>query len=144
MGARAAIQHTFASYVRFADTGRSADLAALFAEDGVLRTDTGEATGRAAITAFLEDAKRSLAADPRGAGRIRHHVSSVYVTFPTPDEARATSYFLAVTAAGPDHWGRYRDRLARVGDEWRFIERVAAVEGHAPGSWAETRTRTGG
>ena len=144
MEARAAIQHTFASYIRFADTGRSADLAALFAEDGVLRTDTGEATGRAAITAFLEDAKRSLAADPRGAGRIRHHVSSVYVTFPTPDEARATSYFLAVTAAGPDHWGRYRDRLARVGDQWRFIERVAAVEGHAPGSWAETRTRTGG
>ena len=136
MEARAAIQHTFASYVRFADTGRSADLAALFAEDGVLRTDAGEATGRAAITAFLEDAKRSLAADPRGAGRIRHHVSSVYVTFPTPDEARATSYFLAVTAAGPDHWGRYRDRLVRVDDRWLFARRAATVDGWAPGSWA--------
>lgn len=141
MEARAAIQHTFASYVRFADTGRSADLAALFTEDGVLRTDAGEATGHAAITAFLEDAKRSLASDPRGAGRIRHHVSSVYVAFPTPDEARASSYFLAVTAAGPDHWGLYRDRLARVGNEWRFTERAAAVEGHAPGSWAGTRAR---
>jgi hypothetical protein len=142
--ARAAIQHTFASYVRFADTGRSAALAALFVEDGVLRTDAGEATGPAAITAFLEDAKRSLAAYPHGAGRIRHHVSSVYVTFPTADEARATSYFLAVTAVGPDHWGRYRDRLARVGDEWRFTERAAAVEGHAPGSWAEARARSAG
>jgi SnoaL-like domain len=141
--ARAAIQHTVASYVRFADTGRSEDLAALFTEDGVLRTDAGEARGPAAITAFLEDAKRSLAADPRGAGRIRHHVSSLYVTFPTPEQARATSYFLAVTAAGPDHWGRYRDRLARVGGEWRFTEREAAVEGHAPGSWAEARARAG-
>ncbi|HEV2310270.1 MAG TPA: nuclear transport factor 2 family protein, partial [Acidimicrobiia bacterium] len=127
--ARVAVQHVFASYVRFADTGRSADLAGLFTEDGVLRTDGSEVAGPAAITAFLEDAKRSLAADPRGAGRIRHHVSSVYVTFPTPTEARATSYFLAVTAAGPDHWGRYRDRLARVGDEWRFTQREAAVEG---------------
>ena len=141
--ARAAIQHTMASYVRFADTGRSEDLAALFTEDGVLRTDAGEATGPAAITTFLEDAKRSLAADPRGAGRIRHHVSSLYLTFPTPHEARATSYFLAVTAAGPDHWGHYRDRLARAGDEWRFTEREATVEGQAPGSWAEARARAG-
>lgn len=141
--ARVAIEHTFASYVRFADTGRSADLATLFTEDGVLRTAAGAATGPAAITAFLEEAKRSLAGDPRGAGRIRHHVSSVYVTFPTPDVARATSYFLAVTAVGPDHWGRYRDRLVRVGDEWRFTEREASVEGHAPGSWAEARAGAG-
>ena len=142
--ARAAIQHTVASYVRFADTGHSEELAALFTPDGVLRTDGGEVAGPAAITAFLEDAKRSLAADPRGAGRIRHHVSSVYVTFPTPTEAQASSYFLAVTAVGPDHWGRYRDRLTRVGDEWRFSQREAAVEGHAPGSWGESRARAGG
>ncbi|HEV2310836.1 MAG TPA: nuclear transport factor 2 family protein, partial [Acidimicrobiia bacterium] len=67
----------------------------------------------------------------------------LYVTFPTAHEARASSYFLAVTAAGPDHWGRYRDRLARVDGQWRFTEREAAVEGHAPGSWAEARARAG-
>jgi len=137
--ARLAVQDAFASYVRCADSGRSEQLAALFTDDGVLRTDGGEARGFDAIVAFLEDAKRSLAASPSGAGRIRHHVSSVHVTFPTADEARATSYFLAVTAAGPDHWGRYRDRLIRVGDRWRFAERTATVEGHAPGSWAEVR-----
>jgi len=142
--ARVAVQHTFASYVRFADSGRAEELAALFADDGVLRTDAGDARGPTAIAAFLEEAKRSLAADRRGAGRIRHHVSSVYVTFPTRGEARASSYFLAVTAAGPDHWGRYRDRLARVGDDWRFTEREAIVEGHAPGSWAAARASTPG
>ena len=137
--ARVAVQDTFASYVRYADSGRSEQLAALFTDDGVLRTDVGEVRGPAAITAFLEDAKRSLAASPSGAGRIRHHVSSVHVTFPTRDEARATSYFLAVTAIGPDHWGCYRDRLTRVGGQWRFTQRAAAVEGHAPGSWAQAR-----
>jgi len=141
--ARLTVQDTLASYVRCADSGRSAELAGLFTDDGVLRTDVGDARGPTAITAFLEDARRSLAASPSGAGRIRHHVSSVHVTFPTRDEARATSYFLAVTAIGPDHWGRYRDRLARVGDEWRFTQRAATVEGHAPGSWAEARRADG-
>jgi hypothetical protein len=57
--------------------------------------------------------------------------------------ARATSYFLVLTAVGLDHWGTYRDRLVRLEGRWRFAERAAHVEGSAPGSWAEGR-RPGG
>jgi len=66
-------------------------------------------------------------------------VSSLRVDFPSRTEALATSYFLAITALGPDHWGRYRDRVVRAGDQWRFARRAAAVDGWAPGSWAAQR-----
>jgi len=141
--ARVAIDDTTARYVRFADGGRAAELASLFTEDGVLVTDTDEVHGRAAITRYLDEARSSLATGP-GGGRIRHHVSSLRVDFPSRTEARATSYFLAITAAGPDHWGRYRDRLVRVDDQWLFAHRSATVEGWAPGSWAAQRRRRSG
>ena len=138
VAARLAIDDTTARYVRFADGGRAAELASLFTEDGVLVTDTDEVHGRAAIARYLADAKTSLAGSA-GGGRIRHHVSSLRVDFSSPADARATSYFLAITAAGPDHWGRYRDHLVRVGDRWLFARRAATVDGWAPGSWAAQR-----
>ena len=139
VAARVAIGEVMARYVRCADSGRSEELAALFADDGVLRTDADEVRGRDAIAAFLEAQKASLA----GGGRIRHHVSSVRVDLEDEGHAGAVSYFLALTAVGLDHWGTYRDRLERVDGRWCFAERSAHVEGSAPGSWAEGR-RAGG
>jgi uncharacterized protein (TIGR02246 family) len=138
VAARVAIDDLTARYTHCADGGRAADLAALFTEDGVLVTDTDEVRGRAAITRYLDDAKSSLAASP-GGGRIRHHVSSLRVDFEGRTDARASSYFLAITAAGPDHWGRYRDRVVLVADRWLFARRAATVDGWASGSWAAQR-----
>jgi hypothetical protein len=133
--ARLGIEDTIARYARCADTGRSKELADLFTEDGVLAVDGNELKGRAAITAFLEANKVNLAASAAGGGRIRHHVSSLRIHLGSPDEANATCYFLAITAAGPDHWGVYRDRFERVGDRWLFARREAIPEGAAPGGW---------
>ena len=105
----------------------------------MLATDTAKVQGRSAIVSYLEAARADLAASAPGGGRIRHHVSSLRIDLVTRDEARATCYFLAVTAAGPDHWGTYRDRLVRIGSGWRFAERIATVEGAAAGSWAAER-----
>ncbi len=137
MAARVGIGDAMARYVRCADSGRSRELAALFAPDGVLRTDADEVRGPEAIAAYLEAQKASLAGG--GGGNIRHHVSSVRIDLDDEDHARAVSYFLALTAVGLDHWGTYRDRLVRVGGRWRFAERAAHVEGSAEGSWAEGR-----
>jgi hypothetical protein len=71
-------------------------------------------------------------------------VSSLRVDFPSRTDAVATSYFLAITASGPDHWGRYRDRLRAVDDRWLFAHRQATVDGWAPGSWAGQRRATSG
>jgi hypothetical protein len=44
-------------------------------------------------------------------------VSSLTIDLDGRDAATAASYFLVITEAGPDHWGRYRDRLGRQGEE---------------------------
>lgn len=139
LAAREAIRDTIAAYAHFADSGRFADLASLFAPDGVLEIGGGpRLEGRGAIVGFLGGVKSDLAAgsgpvvSPRGGGApgilIRHHVSSLTIEMKGADEAEAASYFLVLTAAGPDHWGRYRDRFRRIEGRWLFAHRRVTVD----------------
>jgi hypothetical protein len=139
--AREQIRETLARYAHCADTGHFAELAELFVEGGVLEID-GRAPlrGRQEIAALLVNTKASLAATLEHP-LIRHHVASVMIALHSPDEASARSYFLAITARGPDHWGRYRDQLTRAGERWLFRHRRVRPDGHAPSSWRATRAR---
>ena len=139
--ARELVRETIARYAHSADRGRFAELVALFTEDGVLEIDGRSLLcGRTAIADFLGDTKPSLSSTLEHPF-IRHHTSSITVEVHSPNEASAKSYFLAITERGPDHWGRYRDRLTRVGDRWLFRHRHVRVDGHAPNSWRATRAR---
>jgi hypothetical protein len=131
LGAREAIRQLMASYAHAADRGRFVELAELFVVDGVLEID-GRAplVGRDAIARMLVDVKGQLAATDATVF-IRHHVSSVSIQVTSPHEARAVSYFLAITQRGPDHWGRYRDVLALDEETWRFTHRRVSVDGRA-------------
>ncbi len=129
--ARELIRETLARYAHCADRGQFAEMVTLFTDDGVLEIDgQPKLEGRAAIKAFLTRTKIS-----RGAGSanpyIRHHVSSVTIDLLDADSATAASYFQAITERGPDHWGRYRDRLSRVGDVWLFAHRRVRLDGRA-------------
>jgi len=138
-----AIRALVGAYAEAADRGRSEELAALFAPDGVLEIigdsfDAGVHAGRAAIVARLEATRRDLAA--RAPLRLlRHHVSSVRIEL-DGDTGRGASYFLALTESGPDHWGRYADDYVRVDEGWRFTRRRVVHEGRAAGSWLERAT----
>ena len=137
--ARELIRETLARYAHYADGGRFAELVELFAEDGVLEIDGRAALrGHAAILEFLSGTKQSLGATLRQP-YIRHHVSSLRIEVDGPDQASAVSYFLAITERGPDHWGRYRDQLVRVGEKWLFRHRRVRPDGHSPTSWRATR-----
>jgi len=136
----AAIRALVDDYAEAADRGRSAELAALFAPDGVLEIsgesfDTGLYAGREEILARLERTRvmiRAGGAPPL----LRHHLSTVRVRRSAPGRARVDSYFLAVTVAGPDHWGRYSDQVIDTAlDGWRFAHRQVIHEGHAADSW---------
>ncbi|HJQ82688.1 MAG TPA: nuclear transport factor 2 family protein [Candidatus Binatia bacterium] len=128
------IQDTIVRYAHLVDRGRIDELLELFAEDATLEAgDAPPAHGRAAIRAFFTATGERLAA-ATARPMIRHHVSSVLVTMETPDAATADSYFLAVTERGPDHWGRYRDRLVRREGRWVFQHRRVRVDGRAAGS----------
>jgi hypothetical protein len=93
-----------------------------------------ECQGAEAITAFLESSKASRV-QLAGATTVRHHVTSLDVELALPGRARATSYFLAVSSAGLDHWGTYRDDLREVGSQWLFERRVVRLKGASPDGW---------
>ena len=132
--ARELVRETLARYTHLVDRGRIDELVLLFAEDGTLEAgDRPPAHGHEAIRAFFAGTKDRLAA---AATRplIRHHVSSVLVEVASPESATAVSYFLAITERGPDHWGRYQDRLVQRTGRWLFQSRRARSDGYAPGS----------
>jgi uncharacterized protein (TIGR02246 family) len=125
-------------YTWSGDRGDAAGVADLFTADGVL--DVGDHGGRwegqQAIADNLEAVAARIAAAAGAPGRVQHHVSSVSIDLDHHDSATVRSYFLVLTATGPDHWGRYRDRVVETapGGRWLFAERVVRVDGHVPGS----------
>ena len=129
LAAREELRDLVAAYAHAADSGRFDEVAGLFAPDGVLETpDHVEHRGRDAIRAFLGDTAASLA----GGGapkRLFHHVASHTITVRDRTTASGAAYFLVVTAAGPDHWGRYGDRYITRDGLWLFAERRVRVEG---------------
>lgn len=139
--AREGVRDTLARYAHAADSGRFEEMVRLFTDDGVLDVDGREPLrGRAAIESFLTATRDSLR-ETTVRPFIRHHVNSVLVEIAAPAEARAASYFFAITERGPDHWGRYRDRLLLRDGRWLFAERKVRVDGRAPGGWSATHRR---
>ena len=137
--AREQIRDLVAAYAHLADTGRFAELGALFSPDGVLEVEARERLrGRDAIQAFLAGAGTHLEATT-GERLVRHHVSSHRMVLESTDRARGAAYFLVVTARGPDHWGRYRDVYVAGIDRWMLAHRHVRVDGWVAGSWAATR-----
>jgi ketosteroid isomerase-like protein len=141
LAAREALRELVAGYAHAADSGRFDEVVAAFTPDGVLETpDHVEHRGREAIAAFLRGTGTALAS-ATAVPLIRHHVSNLRLAVAGPDDATGAAYFLVVTERGPDHWGRYRDRYARLEGRWLFAHRRVRLDGYAPGSWAAERRR---
>src|SRR5262245_47867655 len=121
LAAREAIRELVASYAQLADRGRSAELADLFVEDGILQIDDRPPLrGRAAIRDFLAGVTTDRRVTAPGGAFIRHHTSNLRITLDGTGTASASCYFLVVTDRGLDHWGRYRDTYVGPGGDWRF------------------------
>jgi hypothetical protein len=147
LAAREGIRDAVAAYADAGDRFRLDELAALFADDGVLEVKgMWSATGRDAIVERLgrrrapdpvSDPASDPVSDPPADETffIRHFVTNLRFVTLEPDRAQTTAYFMVLTPAGPDHWGRYRDRWVREGDRWMFAHRLAAVDAGMPGSW---------
>ncbi len=132
---RESVRQTLADYTAGTDRNRLEDIAACFAPDGVLKISGGEPmVGPAAIVAGLGAQVTRFAAGPIPLTHVRHHVSSVRFGAVGRDRVEVSSYFLAVTDIGVDHWGRYRDVLIPVDDRWLFASREASADGFSPDS----------
>jgi hypothetical protein len=127
--AREAIRDTIGAYTHAGDGFRLDDLAACFTEDGVLQMGEEPIAGRAAIVDYLASLRLAPATLPTDRRLyVRHHVSSIRIESVTAEEARAMSYFFVMTPIGPDHWGRYRDRLVPSGGRWLLAHRHVLVD----------------
>ncbi len=147
LAARERIRDTLARYNWSGDAFLLDELARAFCEDGELEIRGGERLrGRDAIVEFLgggtepggdaaRRAARKEASAASGVGRVvRHNLTNVRFLELTPDEARVASYFTVVTEIGLDHFGRYRDTLVPVGEEWLIRHRYVSTDWRAPDS----------
>lgn len=136
--ARERIRDTLARYNWSGDALRLPELAAAFCDDGVLEVRGSEpARGRIAIVDYLGGAVAApnAAASESDVKRIvRHNVTNIRFTDVTPEEARVSCYFTVFTEIGLDHYGRYRDVFAAVGDDWLIRHRFVSTDWSAPNS----------
>lgn len=105
-------------YANLNDQGRWQEVAALYAEDGLMaRPSAPDApiTGREAILAsFLA----------RPARTSQHICANIVVDVESETAASAHSVILLFTSKdGPPLVGYYKDRFALTGEGWRFSER---------------------
>jgi uncharacterized protein (TIGR02246 family) len=113
------IREVMAAYCHALDACRFAEVASLFAEDGVWTTDYGEARGRAAIEEMLRGIVPSKGEGPQR----KHYITNIIIRL-SGDSAESISDYLVVRESGPDlipvMGGTYKDRWVRQDGTWRF------------------------
>jgi uncharacterized protein (TIGR02246 family) len=113
------IREVMAAYCHALDACRFAEVASLFADDGVWTTDYGEARGRAAIEAML----RGIV-PVKGEGPQRKHYITNIIIKVSGDAASSISDYLVVRESGPGlipvMGGTYKDQWVRQDGTWRF------------------------
>lgn len=122
---RRAIEHDcarlIALYANLNDEARWDEVAALYAEDGVMVRPTAPdapTVGRAAILAAFK------ARPPRV---TRHVCSNVVIDVESDDAARGVSAMLLFTGAAEPLVGSFHDRFVLTADGWRFAERRGSL-----------------
>jgi uncharacterized protein (TIGR02246 family) len=114
-----AIREVMAAYCHALDACRFADVASLFAHDGIWTTDYGEAKGRAAIEEML----RGIV-PVKGEGPQRKHYITNIIIKVNGDAACSISDYLVVRESGPGlipvMGGTYKDQWVRQDGTWRF------------------------
>lgn len=125
VGDELAVQRLITWYCQRVDDGRFADVASLFANDGVF-VNGGVRIGRQQLVSFLEEAQ---VPERRG----RHSCGYALVEFEGDDDAHAVTDFVFMGRVDGAFFvkfvGRYHDTLRRGPHGWQFVEwRVAYVD----------------
>lgn len=117
-----AIREVMARYCHALDSCRFADVAALFAEDGIWTTDYGQARGRAAIEELLTGT-----VPRKGEGPQRKHYITNTIIRLDGDAADAVSDYLIIRESEngliPVMGGTYKDRFRKSGGDWLFARK---------------------
>ncbi len=110
-----------ALYANLNDEARWEEVAALYAEDGVMYRPTAPdapVAGRDAILAAFKS---------RPPRTTRHICSNVVIDVESEDAARGTSAMLLFTGEASPLVGSFHDRFVLTADGWRFAERRGSL-----------------
>lgn len=122
---RRAIEHDcarlIALYANLNDEARWDEVAALYAEDGVMVRPTAPDSPVVGHQAILDAFK---ARPPRV---TRHVCSNVVIDVEGPATARGTSATLLFTGEGAPLVGSFHDRFCLTAQGWRFAERRGSL-----------------
>lgn len=126
---REAIARLIHAYCDHFDRNDPDGVAALFTPDATIdyNPDTPTIRGDELREVIAVGLRETFAA-------TSHHVTNLTIDFDGPDEARSLCYLDAwhrYHDGSPDGylWGRYRHRLTRTPDGWRFTELVLQAAG---------------
>lgn len=137
------IKQTLAAYCHRVDRGTPAEVAALFAEDGVLRPfydGPYECRGRAAVEAWYAYYETHF---KQGVRHLKHMITSSLIEV-DGDSASSLSYLIASAVRNDSNeafvvYGTYNDTMTRADGGWLFAARQIDVEYMTP---APTVTET--
>ena len=150
--AREAIRDLVARYNANGDSGRFADVVALFAPDAVMITGDGTKRGPEEILTIFTGARDRFARGGRPAASppaeptassppppappppkvVRHFTATHQIDLVDRTTAKGRCYFQVLTTAGLDHWGRYVDEYRVVEGAWLFAKRTVTIDGRSP------------
>jgi 3-phenylpropionate/cinnamic acid dioxygenase small subunit len=141
VAARESIRDLVTRYNSNGDTGRFAQVLALFgpdatmelvADDGAVRSYHGKDEIETIFTGTK--ARWSTEATRRASpGYVRHCVFTHQIDFVDQTHARGRSYFQVLMAHGLDHWGRYLDEYEERDGRWVFARRRVTTDGRTRG-----------
>ena len=137
VAARESIRDLVAKYNLRGDAGKIAAMIELFTAEAVLEFADRSYCGPREIRELFDSAAASTQ-ERRGA-HLRHFVATHEIELVDRRSARGRSYFLVLTEAGLDHWGRYVDEYQCAEERWHFSRRRITVDGFVPGGWAARR-----
>ena len=132
--ARESIRDLIARYNANGDSGRFAQVAALFTEDAVYDVEGVVHRGAQGVLDVMTTAARDMGSS--GAPSIvRHFTSTTQIDLTDQTHATARSYWAVVMPHGLDHWGRYLDAYEQREGRWLIAQRTVVVDGQVEGGW---------
>jgi uncharacterized protein (TIGR02246 family) len=132
---REAIRRIFVDYARYLDAADHAGYASLFADDGVMAAQLGEAVGPSAIEAMLD---ATLGPDVRATFPAAVHVMTNQSIDIDGDTATTEVLWFYLTTDGDGaptilQSGRYTDQLVRRDGAWRLLRHdISRLMGRSP------------
>ena len=139
LNARESIRDLVARYNANGDTGRFAQVVALFAPDAVMETQGDGGTfvtyrGHTEIESIFTGAREHFGADAAQrsvAPYLRHHTSTLQIDLVDQTHGTGRCYYQVLMVHGLDHWGRYFDRYEERDGRWLFTHRRVTTDGRS-------------